>query len=227
MKPYSDITILVDRSGSMATIKHSMESALNEFFAKHRQIPSTRVTLAQFDDVNPLDIQFENRAVSEITRVTIDPRGWTPLYDAVCSAIDRTGIRLGAVKEEDRPDQVLFVIITDGQENHSKRFRSQDVKDRIATQRGTYNWQFVFLGSDEAGFDQAKSWGLNTSHIMLMNEQKIGDTFHDLGAKTVSYTSTVGAMRGTAKSASLMDYSAEDRAKLEKKRTTDDPTTTT
>ena len=111
---YTDITILLDRSGSMDILKIPMESAIDEFLLAHKKVPSTRVSLIQFDNNNPQDEVYIDRAVGDVPRTVIDPRGTTPLLDALCFAIDNTGRRLDQKPESSRPDQVLFVIITDG-----------------------------------------------------------------------------------------------------------------
>ena len=165
MKPYTDITVLVDRSGSMRSIKSAMESAYEEFLLQHRSVPTTRLTLIQFDrnhmvDSPILDVVYENVPVGEAAAMTLEPRGNTPLLDAVCQSVDRTGKRFGDMPESERPDQVLFVVITDGQENASQEFKLADVRERLARQQDTYKWKFLFLGANQDMFAEAASMGV-------------------------------------------------------------------
>ena len=51
--------------------------------------------------------------------------------------------------ESDRPGNVMFVIITDGEENSSQTFSERDVKERIERQRDVYNWDFIFLAANQ------------------------------------------------------------------------------
>ncbi len=215
MKEYTDITILLDRSGSMSSIRKQMESGLKELFLKHREVPSTRVTLVQFDTENPYEEVFSRKPVSEIEDIKISPRGGTPLIDALCNTIDRTGMRFSWMKESERPDQVLFIVITDGEENSSRQFKKSDVKSRIETQKGKYNWQFMFLGADENSMNEAISFGISRDMsipIRWVDVNKTADAFATLGAMTASYTSNTSGMRGLSKS---LNYTEEDRAKLE------------
>lgn len=53
MAEYTDITIMLDRSGSMESIKRTMESALDEMLKAHRKNPTTKFSLIQFDGENP------------------------------------------------------------------------------------------------------------------------------------------------------------------------------
>lgn len=168
MKQYTDITILVDRSGSMNKIKESMEEALRKFFREHRVMPSTRITLIQFDDLNDQDVVFENRSSASLGRLKykIEPRGNTPLLDAFVKAIDGTGRRLANLHHAERPDQVLFVVITDGEENASRVYKRKDVFDRVTHQREAYKWQFVYLGANQDVFAEAASLGLSIGTTM-------------------------------------------------------------
>lgn len=165
MKDYTDITVLVDRSGSMQNIASAMESGFDEFLQKHRENPSTRITLIQFDGNNPQDVVYVARPVADAGKLVIEPRGMTPLRDALCEAIDSTGSRLARLAESERPDKVLLITVTDGLENASQRFSREDVRRRIDTQQRSYNWEFVYLGANQdaikvgqdLGFDWKKS----------------------------------------------------------------------
>lgn len=160
MKNYTDITVLVDRSGSMKQIKNAMESGFDEFLMQHQANPKTRLTLIQFDGQNSQEVIYTATPIKEAARLNLQPRGWTPLFDALCTAIDNTGSRLSAMREADRPNRVLFVIITDGLENASTSFKRADVRQRIEKQNGTYNWQFVYLGANQDAFAEAESFGI-------------------------------------------------------------------
>jgi uncharacterized protein YegL len=74
--------------------------------------------------------------------------GCTALYDAVCIGIDSLGKKFAKMSEDERPEDVLFVIVTDGMENASREFTLADVKKRIETQTNVYNWSFDFLASN-------------------------------------------------------------------------------
>lgn len=63
------------------------------------------------------------------------PRGGTALLDAVGRAINETGERLGKMAEEDRPGLVVFVVLTDGQENSSQEFSKSRIKKMIVHQQ--------------------------------------------------------------------------------------------
>jgi uncharacterized protein YegL len=194
MANYTDITVLLDRSGSMQSIKSAMESGFDEFINEHKAIPTTRISLVQFDGVNPNDVIYTARPITDVPKLNLQPRGWTPLYDAACLAIDETGNRLRAMKEADRPDRVLFLIITDGEENTSKRFGQADVRDRITRQGNTYSWQFLYLGANQDALLVAKHIGIDLNRAITYgyNSSDTKNSMRGLAINTVAFASGSG-----------------------------------
>ena len=86
--------------------------------------------------------------------------GCTALNDAVCIAIDTMGKEFAAMPEEERPENVLCVIITDGQKNASKKFSTSDVKKRIEHQQDVYKWEFLFLAANQDAFESGEVLGV-------------------------------------------------------------------
>ena len=95
-----------------------------------------------------------------LSRDLFIPRGGTALIDAACLAIDATGNRLAAMPPAERPDKVLFIIVTDGLENASKFYTCQSLNIRISHQRAKYNWQFIFLGANQDVIAEATKYGI-------------------------------------------------------------------
>lgn len=215
MKPYTDVTILMDRSGSMHSIKEAMETAMNEFVTKHKENPTTRLTFIQFDDRDDFDVQFKGLPISNVDRIRLQPRGNTPLLDAMCKAIDSTGRRLADIPQNDRPDQVLMVVVTDGAENASTRYNRGDVKSRIEQQNEKYGWQFIYLGANQDSFKEAASMGIKQNWAINYAATPGGVTgmSNSLIGNTVSYTSSVGGMRGQ----SVKGFTKEQRKEAEDK----------
>jgi len=87
----------------------------------------------------------------------------TPLLDALGATINNTGKALSAAPEANRPDKVVFVIITDGQENASHQFSKQQVKEMIEHQAQVYKWQFLYLGANQDAFAEAGGIGINAA----------------------------------------------------------------
>lgn len=192
MKNYTDITILLDRSGSMQSIQTAMEGAFAEFIQAHKKNPSTRLSLVQFDGENPYDVVYTAQPVKDVPALKIRPRGSTPLLDALCKTIDSAGRRFSELSERERPNKVLFVVITDGQENASTEFRRTDVRHRIEKQNGSYNWQFVYLGANQDAYREAESFGIPMAMAMNYTASASGvrGMSSGLASNTAAYAST-------------------------------------
>jgi hypothetical protein len=211
MAQYTDITILLDRSASMASIRDTMNNSIDEFALAHRVIPSTRITLIQFDDVNDQEFVYIAKPAKDIPKSDLQPRGNTPLLDALCRAIDNTGKRLSVMPDSERPDQVLFVIITDGEENQSKEYRRKDVKERIDRQTQEYKWQFIYLGANQDAFHEAASFGIGAVNTVPYASNRVG-TANVMSAsikKSVDYASNTVGARGQS---TALAFTTEERA---------------
>lgn len=155
----ADVTVVLDRSGSMAVCKDEAEGGLNAFIDEQKKAEGRcHFTLVQFDT----QYEFVHRGVSiqDVPRFTLEPRGMTALLDAVGRAINETGERLSKIPEAERPGLIVFVIVTDGQENSSSEFTLSQVKQMIQRQQNEYSWQFQFLGANQDAFAEASALGI-------------------------------------------------------------------
>ena len=147
---YSDITVVLDRSGSMACLVDEVIGAFNTFVDEQQQVAGqASFSLVQFDDRYEVYLDAVDLAkVGRLDRTTYVPRGMTALYDAVGRAIVATGTRLAALDEGERPDKVVFLIQTDGMENASHEYDAATLQAMIRHQQDKYAWEFVFLGAN-------------------------------------------------------------------------------
>lgn len=155
----TDITLVVDRSGSMSTVREDAEGGVNSFIEGQAKEPGEALlTLVQFDT----DYEFVHKGVpiGNVPKYELQPRGMTALLDAVGRAINETGERLAAMNEPDRPGLVIFVVMTDGFENSSREFTKGQLKEMIERQQRVYNWKFTFLGANQDAFSEARGIGI-------------------------------------------------------------------
>ena len=197
-KPNSiEIVFVVDRSGSMQSIASDMRGGFDAFIAKQKETPGDcKVTLTQFDD--QYDVVYSARPLNEVTSLVLEPRGNTALLDAIGRTINDIGGRLKKLRESERPGQVLFVIITDGQENHSREYNRQRVFDMITHQRDKYNWEFIFLGANQDSIATAQDIGISVTNAVTFDANAGG---------------TKGLMRGL--SANVSSYRSSGQGKME------------
>jgi uncharacterized protein YegL len=147
----TDITVVLDRSGSMQSTREDAMHGFNALVEDQKRLAGEAwLSLVQFDDQYQVDyIETPMAGVAELTHEMYQPRGSTALLDAIGRTIDAIGHRLSARPERDRPDKVIVVIITDGEENASRTFTASRVSEKIAHQRDVYKWEFLFVGSNQ------------------------------------------------------------------------------
>ena len=162
MKNKTDITIILDRSGSMASVKDDTIGGFNNFLSEQQKVEGeASLSLVQFDD--QYEVVYEDREIhvaAPLTDSTFQPRGSTALLDAVGRTINSVGRRLAALPESERPDKVLLVVMTDGFENASHEFTAAKVSEMINHQRNVYSWEFMFIGANQDAVLSAREIGI-------------------------------------------------------------------
>lgn len=205
----TDITLVVDRSGSMSAIRDDAQGGINEFIRQQKAEPNdANLTLVQFD--NHYEFVHNGTPIQDVGEFELVPRGSTALLDAVGRAINETGSRLGHMPEPDRPGLVIFMIVTDGEENSSREFTCQKIKEMIEHQQATYSWQFLFLAANQDAFAEAGSMGINATHAA---NYSAGNTrgMHGVMAQKVSKMRRASANNETIMSA----FTDEEREGME------------
>lgn len=166
-KDYTDLTIVLDRSGSMAPVRESTIAGIVRLVEDQKKLPGEcRLSVVQFDSEDPADWLFVACPIETVGDGYFSgyhPRGGTPLYDAVSAAVAATGSRLAMLPEAERPERVIFVIATDGQENASRETTAEALKTVIEHQRSRYNWDFVFLGANQDAILAAGAIGIGAA----------------------------------------------------------------
>ena len=176
MKDYTHICIVLDASGSMSSIEDDTKGSFNSFIKAQREAGGKTVfDLYQFsDEVKRLVEHVDLATFRDDLMASYNCSGCTALNDAVCIAIDTLGQELAAMKEEDRPENVLMVIITDGFENASRKFTSKDVKDRIKHQTEKYNWEFQYLAANQDAFASGANLGIAQDNCVNFSASAAG-----------------------------------------------------
>jgi hypothetical protein len=180
-KGLSKFIFVVDRSGSMESVASDIIGGFNQFIKnqKENKIGECRVSFYQFDDV--FEEVYKNvliEDVKDLTKETFVPRNCTALYDAVGKTVDDVGKELSDLPENERPEKVWIVILTDGLENASVNYNQQKVREMIKHQQEKYNWLFTYIGANQDSWEVGVSIGVP-------------------GANTYNYVST-GANTGTS-----------------------------
>lgn len=155
------IAIILDRSGSMASVRESTIAGFNQFIRSQREIPGdVSVKLVQFDD--QYEVVFD-RSLAEVPELTQDlfvPRGTTALFDAQGKTVVTLGQELAAMPESERPSKVIVMTLTDGLENASREYSVDQVASLIKHQTEVYRWDFVFLGANQDAIQTAATMAI-------------------------------------------------------------------
>ena len=147
-KDYTHFSVILDRSGSMESIKDSTIKGFAAFIEEQKTAVGTAtISLTKFDDKIELDYAFKD--IKEISGLDLVPRGSTALLDAIGVTLNSLRTRLDEMKEEEQPENVIVVIITDGEENSSKEFSYEKIADKISKTTEQDKWKFVFLGANQ------------------------------------------------------------------------------
>jgi uncharacterized protein YegL len=155
----TDITLVIDRSGSMQSIKRKAEKGINGFIDDQKKQPGeANLSLIQFD--TEFDFLHKGTPINQVGNYQLEPRGGTALLDAVGQSILNTGERLSSIPEANRPGLVIFVIMTDGEENSSTQFSRAQIRQMVEHQQTVYNWQFTYLGANQDAFGEAAKLGI-------------------------------------------------------------------
>jgi Mg-chelatase subunit ChlD len=197
------ISVVLDRSGSMASISDDVVGGFNTFLGEQRkQDGSGRVTLVQFDGQDPFEVLIDGEdlnTVGDLDPARYIPRGNTPLYDAVGRMIAKIDAEIVERADAGKPieDQVV-VIVTDGYENASREFGGSMISELIEARRGRA-WAFVFLGADEITFEESEAMGVSSANTAQWDATREGTAamFSNVSQATSSYRAMGPADRRT------------------------------
>ena len=167
-KDYSEIVVIVDRSGSMQAIREDAIGGFNTFLEEQKKVPgSANLTLVLFNHEYQLvhsAVPLDN--VKALDSATYIPGGTTALLDAVGRTIDDIGKRLSETADADRPNKVIVAILTDGLENASKDYKRERISEMISHQRDKYKWEFFFLAANQDAIQSGTSIGVAVANTM-------------------------------------------------------------
>ncbi|MEX1021031.1 MAG: vWA domain-containing protein [Litorilinea sp.] len=190
---FSEIVCIIDRSGSMEPVKSDAVGGMNSFITGQKALSGTaNFTLVFFNhgyqrvhDAKPLS------EVQPVAAADYVPQGMTALLDAVGRTIDEVGNRLAQTPEDQRPQNVVVAILTDGLENSSKDYTRERVAQMIKHQQEKYQWEFLFLAANMDAFSEAHS--LNIPQANAQNFAGTGEgqkvAYQSLHERTAKFRS--------------------------------------
>lgn len=199
------IAALLDRSGSMQTIRDDTQGGFDAFLAEQRRQPGqVLVTLAQFDDV--YEVVHSAVPIAQVPPLQLLPRGMTALLDGIGKLVTDVGATLSALPEEQRPAKVIVMVMTDGHENASREWSPDAVRSLIRQQEQVYSWEFLFLGANIDAVTVGTQLGFAADRSLTYGASKAG-----VGGAYGAAAAYTTRSRAAAPAAAVAGFSDDDR----------------
>ena len=187
----TEMVFIIDKSGSMSGLESDTIGGFNSNIDKQLETgENVLVTTVLFDtQFVTLHDRVNISKIEKMTRKDYCPGGGTALCDAVGNTVNRIKYAQQYLKEEDRPNKTMFVIITDGQENSSREFSSAKVKQLITEQKQKHDWEFLFLGANMDAVETANTYGIDADRAVTYMSDIVGTTtaWNTLGVITSGF----------------------------------------
>lgn len=155
----TEIVFILDKSGSMHTIKDDAIGGFNSFVEEQlKNEGETNVNLVLFDTY----VSVRNN-ITKIDDNTYKPSGMTALLDAIGAGIANMESKLAETPKSERPENIVFTIMTDGEENSSREY-SKSAIEKLIKEKTELGWQFIFMGANIDSVSTAKGLGIDSRY---------------------------------------------------------------
>lgn len=159
------ICFVLDESGSMYNSIDDIIEGFQKLIDEQRKEKNGECIISLYRFSNTVKKDYIGKPVDEVPRLTYFPWGCTAMNDGVGTAIDEIGKWLSDMDESERPSKNMIVIMTDGQENASKKYDFDVVKKKIKHQEEKYSWTFVYMGTNLQDLRDANRLGIKMRSV--------------------------------------------------------------
>ena len=196
-KNLTEMVFILDKSGSMSGLEADTIGGFNSMIEKQKKEDGEALvsTVLFSDESVVLHDRVDLRKIEPMTDRQYYVGGCTALIDAIGGAIHHIGNVHKYAREEDRPEHTIFIITTDGMENASHRYSSDEVKEMVQRQKEKYGWEFLFLGANIDAVETAARYGINEDRAVTFR--------NDARGQALNYESISGAVHCVRASAPL------------------------
>lgn len=175
-KDLTELVLILDRSGSMSGLESDTIGGFNSMIEKQKKEPGEALvsTVLFSNDSTVLYDRVPLDKIEKMTEEQYQVGGCTALIDAIGGSIHHIGNVHKYAREEDRPAHTVFVIMTDGFENASHIYTSDQVKEKVKRQQEKYGWEFLFLGANIDAVETAKHYGIREDRAVRFKSDSVG-----------------------------------------------------
>ena len=179
-KNLTELVFILDQSGSMSGLESDTIGGFNAMIERQRQDQGEAlVSTVLFSNRSTVIHDRVNlRKIEPLTERQYFVGGSTALIDAIGSAIHHIGNVHKYAREEDRPEHTIFVITTDGMENASHAYSSDEVKAMVQRQKEKYGWEFLFLGANIDAVETAARFGIGRDRAVNFHSDSRGQALN-------------------------------------------------
>lgn len=203
------IAFLLDRSGSMQSIKSDVVGGFDAFLTEQRAGDGDcRVTLAQFDD--EYEVVYHAVPVKDVPPLVLNPRNSTALLDSMGKLITDTAAEIAALTEDGKPGSVIVAIMTDGMENSSHEWSRPAIKSLVEQQTNEFGWEFLYMGADQDAVEVGKDLGVRAEQAVTYGRGKSREAMAAMSGNVRGYRNA----KMVNAEAAMPGFSEDQRAEL-------------
>ncbi len=175
-KNLTELVFILDKSGSMAGLEADTVGGFNSMIRRQKeQEGNALVSTVLFSNESAvLHDRVDVKKVEPLTERDYRVGGCTALIDAIGGAIRHIECVHKYARDEDVPEHTIFVITTDGMENASHRYTSEEVKRMVKRQTEEYGWEFLFLGANIDAVETAARYGIREDRAVNFHNDSMG-----------------------------------------------------
>ena len=179
-KNLTEMVFILDRSGSMAGLEADTIGGFNGMIERQRKEAGEALvsTVLFANESTVIHDRVELGKIAPMTDREYRVGGCTALIDAIGGAIHHIGNVHKYAREEDRPEHTIFVITTDGMENASHCYTSDEVKAMVKRQKEKYGWDFLFLGANIDAVETAARFGIAEDRAVTFHNDPMGQALN-------------------------------------------------
>lgn len=175
-KNLTEMVFILDKSGSMSGLEGDTIGGFNAMIEKQKKEEGEALvsTVLFSDRSKVIHDRVDIRKVEPLTDKQYSVGGCTALIDAIGCAIHHIGNVHKYARKEDVPEHTIFVITTDGMENASHLYSSDEVKAMVEKEKTKYGWEFLFLGANIDAVETAKHFGIGAERAVRYHNDRRG-----------------------------------------------------